>query len=245
MPDTYDQISPFNLPRGKGGVAIAWPQALSSKVTRLSEGNTRVMGILIAINPKVCVIGTYMPTNNPSVNSSIEYAECLDIIQHMVMTYKDTHGIIIGDLNVTLSTSRNYNRHDVLLQSFVHELGIHVEHSETQTFFHHSGASTSQIDYILSLNDKTLKDYRVHVQSAENLSSHVPVSATLNTNIESKTKPGKNTSKSIKKCNWKKADTEGFQKTPEDELYKLELTESGTVNDNLTSLMVLLLKSTK
>jgi hypothetical protein len=51
----------------------------------------------------------------------------------------------------------------------------------------------------LSLNDKTLKDYRVHDQSAENLSSHVPVSATLNTNIVNKKKPGKNTSKSIKK----------------------------------------------
>ena len=31
-----------------------------------------------------------------------------------------------------------------------------------------------------------------------------------------------------KKCNWKKADIEGFQKTMEDELYKLEQTESGT-----------------
>jgi endonuclease/exonuclease/phosphatase family metal-dependent hydrolase len=129
------------------------------------------------------------------VNSSIEYAECLDIIQHMVMTYNETHEIIIiGDLNVTLSTTRNYNRHDVLL----HELGIHVEHSEKRTFFHHWGASTSQIDYILSLNDKTLKDYRVHDQSAENWSIHVPVSATLNTNIVSKKKPGENTSKSIK-----------------------------------------------
>ena len=72
------------------------------------------------------------------MNSSIEYAECLDIIQHMDMTYKETHEIIIiGDLNVTLSTTRNYNRHDVLLQSFVHELGIHIEHSEKQTFVHH------------------------------------------------------------------------------------------------------------
>ena len=141
-----------------------------------------------------------MPTNNPSVNSSIEYAECLDIIQHMVMTYKETHEIIIiGDLNGTLNTLRNYNRHDVLLQSFVHELGIHVEHSEKQTFFHHSGASTSQIDYILSLNDKTLKDYRVHDQSADNLSSHVPVSATLNTNIESKKKTWKKYLKEYKK----------------------------------------------
>ena len=130
------------------------------------------------------------------MNSSIEYAECLDIIQHMVMTYKETHGIIIGDLNVTLSTTRNYNRHDVLL----HELGIHVEHLEKRTFFHHWGASTSQIDYILSLNDKTLKDYRVHDQSAENWSIHVPVSATLNTNIVSKKKPGENTSKSIKQA---------------------------------------------
>ena len=48
-----------------------------------------------------------------------------------------------------------------------------------------------------SLNDKTLKDYTVHDQSAENLSSDVPVSATLNTIIESKKKPEKNTSKSI------------------------------------------------
>jgi endonuclease/exonuclease/phosphatase family metal-dependent hydrolase len=109
----------------------------------------------------------------------------------MVMTYKETHGIIIGDLNVTLSTTRNYNRHDVLLQSFVHELGIHVKHSENQTFFHHSGASTSQIDYMLSLNDKTLKDYRVHDQSAANVSNRVPVSATLNTNIVSKKKTWK------------------------------------------------------
>ena len=136
--DTYEKNSAFSLPRGKGGVAIALLQALSSKVTRLSEGNTRVMGILIVINPKVCVIGTYMPTNNPSVNSSIEYAECLDIIQYMVMTYKETHEIIIiVDLNGTLNTPRNYNIHDVLLQSFVHERGIHVEHSEKQTFFHH------------------------------------------------------------------------------------------------------------
>jgi len=141
-----------------------------------------------------------MPTNNPSVNSSIEYAECLDIIQHMVMTYKETHEIIIiGDLNGTLNTPRNYNRHDVLLQSFVHELGIHVEHSEKQTFFHHSGASTSQIDYILSLNDKTLNDYRVNDQSAENLSSHVPVSATLNTNIVSNKKTWEKYLKEYKK----------------------------------------------
>ena len=118
----------------------------------------------------------------------------------MVMTYKETHEIIIiGDLNVTISTTRKYNKHDVLLQSFVHELGIHVKYSEKQTFFHHSGASTSQIDYMLSLNDKTLKDYRVHDQSAENVSSHLPVSATSNTNIVSKKKHGKNSSKSIKK----------------------------------------------
>lgn len=227
-------------------MAIAWPQSLSSKVTRLSEGNARVMGILIAINPKICVIGTYMQTNNPSVNSSIEYADFLDIIQHMAMTYEETHEIIIiGDLNSTLNTHRNYNRHDLLLQSFVRALGLHVEHSEKQTFYHHSGASTSQIDYILSLNDKTLKDYRVHDQSAENLSNHVSVSATLNTNIVSRKKHGKIPQRVLKKSNWKKADIEGFQRTLKDNLYKLEQTESGTVNDNLTSLMVLLLKSTK
>ena len=45
--DTYDQISAFSLPRGKGGVAIAWSQALSSKVTRISESYPEIEGTFL------------------------------------------------------------------------------------------------------------------------------------------------------------------------------------------------------
>ena len=90
-----------------------------------------------------------MPTNNPSVNSTIKYSECLDIIHHRILSYESTHGIILlGDLNGTLQQPRSYNKHDILLRTFINKLQIHVPDGVNPTFFHHSGSPSSQIDYI-------------------------------------------------------------------------------------------------
>ena len=84
--DYLDPISGVNLPRGKGGVCrILWPKAWSSKVKRLNEGNERIVAIEITCNnqEKLCLINTYMPTNNSSVNSHMDYSECLDTIHQV------------------------------------------------------------------------------------------------------------------------------------------------------------------
>lgn len=117
--DTVDQISGLNLPRGKGGVGIAWPSAISGKVNKINEGNERIIGITISANPKILILCIYMPSNNNSVNSASEYYECLDILHHIINKYDETHEIIIsGDFNGTLLNQRNGNKHDILLQKF-------------------------------------------------------------------------------------------------------------------------------
>ena len=45
--DMYDKLSNFQAPRGKGGVAIAWPREWSHLVKRLEEGNERIADRLI------------------------------------------------------------------------------------------------------------------------------------------------------------------------------------------------------
>ena len=77
--DQNEPISGFKLPRGKGGVAIFWPNLWSSRIKKLSDGNERTIAIEIQGQVKICLINVYMPTNNSSVNSHLEYTECLDI----------------------------------------------------------------------------------------------------------------------------------------------------------------------
>ena len=81
--DYSDPISGFNLHRGKGGVCILLSKQWSSKVKRLNVGNERIVAIEINSQEKRCLINIYMPTNNSSVNSYLEYLECLDIL-HLV-----------------------------------------------------------------------------------------------------------------------------------------------------------------
>ena len=131
-------MSCVNLPRGKGGVCILWPKAWSSKVKRLNEGNGCIVAIEITCNSqeKLCLINTYMPTNNSSVNSHMYYSECLDTIHSMLVKYRQSHKIIMcGDFNGTLLKARNYNKHDRLLQTFVKEHCTDYVTSKLETFF--------------------------------------------------------------------------------------------------------------
>ena len=91
------------------------------------------------------------------INSHIEYAECLDIIDIIITKYRNTHKVIlVGNMNGTLLPPRPYNKHDLLIQNFVKEQGLETQKSTQHTFFPHSGNSSSQIDYILSTDIKLL-----------------------------------------------------------------------------------------
>ncbi|CAC5367358.1 unnamed protein product [Mytilus coruscus] len=81
----------INLPRGTGCVGIAWSPSITRKVTKIDEGNERIIGILINSDPKICVVCVYLPTNNTYVNSIVDYGECLDILDHIINSYSATY----------------------------------------------------------------------------------------------------------------------------------------------------------
>ena len=76
----YDKLSNFQAPRGKGGVAIAWPREWSHLVKRLEDGNERIAVIeLQCQKEKFCIINVYMPTLNLPQSKST-YLEHLDLL---------------------------------------------------------------------------------------------------------------------------------------------------------------------
>lgn len=242
--DTFEEISNFNLPRGKGGIAVVWKRELSPSVQELSGGNNRVTGIEIKTPRNICIICVYMPTNN-SGDSYLEYTECLDIISSYLSLYSATHRIIIaGYLNGTLLQPRSYNKHDKLLQAFVQELKLKHIQSDKPSFYHHSGISSSQIDYIIyNAENDFIYDYKVHEKCPINTSSHVPVTA----KIRIKFNPGSQISKanSVRryKLQWDKLDIETFHTVIADEIAKYKL-EDKTTEENINFLCSCLKRAT-
>ena len=123
-----------------------------------------------------------MPTNNSSTKSHLEYSECIDILHEIVVKYSLSHKVVIcGDFNGTLLEPRPYNRHDRLLQTFMKDHNISHSTSDMNTFFHHSGAGSSQIDNITSSEKNLIHSYRIGSKEPENTSSHVIVHGYLST----------------------------------------------------------------
>ena len=178
--------------------------------------------------------------------SQWESAECLDILDNIITKYKDSHKVVVcGDMNGTLLTPRAYNKHDVLIQHFVKEQGLKTLESPQHTFFHHSGNSSSQIDYILSTDMNLLYKLEISGKDAENTSSHVKVSAMLRAKCaEGTVKINLNTSKSIKKLKWEKLDKGAYVQTLERELGKSKHKDSESVEQRLTNLTTILHKAT-
>ena len=208
-PDSTGPLSGFRLPRGQGGVSILWPLQWSSKVKKkLNEGNERIICVEISGKEKHCIINVYLPTNNSSVNSHVEYPECLDILDNLICKYINSHKIILcGDFNGTLLSARPYNNHDLLLQNFVKEQELTFKPTNDHTFYHHSGSSSSHIDYILSTDSQCMTKYTVSVKDCENTSSHVKISAFILTQFEMHTISSQlKTNKTTKKLQWEKID---------------------------------------
>lgn len=132
----------------------------------------------------------------------MEYAECLDILDNMINMYRT---VLCGDFNGTLLTTRPYNKHYQLLQNFIKEHELIFEHSTNYTFFHHSGSSSPQIDYITSSIRHYIKKCTMSGKDCENTSSHVKISAQIpfqtgNMTVTNQTK----SNKSMKKLQWEK-----------------------------------------
>ncbi|CAC5365152.1 unnamed protein product [Mytilus coruscus] len=189
--DTNEEIDNFKLPRGKGGVAIAWKNHLTPSVQEIQSGNNRVI--------------------------AVELKSPFNLSTHRI--------IIVGDFNGTLKPPRNYNKHDRLLQAFVQEMNLKQSCTDKSTFFHHSGLSCSQIDYILDNTTSTIiSNYKTHNRCPSNTSSHVPVSAKIEVKANVKQRIVKPNFARQFKLQWKDLDSESFNSLINEELtqYKIE-----------------------
>ena len=126
----------------------------------LDEENKRIVAIEITGN-----INTYLPkkhTKNRSVNSHMEYSECLDTIHSLIISYRHSHKIIIrGDFNGTLLKARPYNKPGLLLQALVEEHRINHVASNLETLLYHSGLRSSQI-ILYYVNRKERYEHVLH-----------------------------------------------------------------------------------
>ena len=102
--DCDHPISNCKVPRGKGGIAIMWPQLMDRYIKRLEDGNNRIMAIEIQSTSKaICLVDTYLLTKMS--NSVSEYRECLDIIQTIIEKYESTDEMVLcGHLSITETT---------------------------------------------------------------------------------------------------------------------------------------------
>ena len=220
--DQNEPISEFKLPREKGGLAIFWLNLWSSRIKKLSDGNERIIAFEIQGQVKICLINVYMTTINSSVNSHLEYTECLDILHNMISKFRQTHKMIVcGDFNGTLLGARPYNKHDYLLQAFVNGQGLKWIAKSEYTLFHHAGTSSSQIDYILSSDLDLLQNYQIGGRDSENSSSHVKVACDLLVPpLDFSKIPQSKTVQSIRELQWEKTDHSEYELLVDMELEK-------------------------
>lgn len=170
--------------------------------------------------------------------------ECLDTLHDILLKYRLSHKIILcGDFNGTLLEARNYNKHDQLLHRFVAEHNLFFKVMKEHTFKHHSGLSSSQIDYFMSTHQNVIQRYQIGGRDGENSSSHVKVSCYLNIDIpDNSVLPNKQTSHSVRKLQWDRINQTQYEIMLETEI-KYQRSSDLSVNVRLGQLTASLHKA--
>jgi endonuclease/exonuclease/phosphatase (EEP) superfamily protein YafD len=92
-------------------------------------------------------------------NTAHQYSESLDIIREMVSKYSKSHTIVLGgDFNASLHREPP-NNIDKMPRACCSEAGLITpdNYPVKPTFYHHDNKSSSQIDYLFTLEDQ-IKD---------------------------------------------------------------------------------------
>ena len=116
------------------------------------------------------------------------------------------------------------------------EHSLSLVHTESHTFFHHSGNSSSQIDYVMTTDKHFLRNYCVSGKDYENTSSHVSVSASLSMSVGTSVSMNNKPNKPVKKLLWHKTDTQSYISVLNRELKKNGQKEKGSVDQKLQTL---------
>ncbi|XP_062617044.1 uncharacterized protein LOC134278766 [Saccostrea cucullata] len=238
--DEDTPISQKERIRGYGGVATIWPKNIPSHIKPLLEGNNHIAIIELYAKPRpLCIINVYMPCRGGK-HTSAEYRDSLDVVREAITKYRRTYTILLGgDLNASLHRP-NPNNLDNLLREFCNELSIITPeyYPEEPTFFHHDNKSTSQIDYLLKLqdqNDDGIQQVSIRGQQSTNTSDHVLTTGKMYIKPHKKAKTEPPTTTEYHKPKWIKCDDSRYQSSIDEYLNE----EPKCQNDNTNIQLIL------
>jgi len=174
-----------------------------------SQNNNRIQVIQIDTNASpICPINVYMLSDK---EMDCEYKDMISQLTEVIEKYRNTHEIVIcGDMNG--SAHRDKTSHDPLFKIFLLEnrIGLSINYPEKDTFYHHNGKSSGQIDYIISTFKNILKKVEIMDMYPKNTSDHVPVIAQIKRKLVRRVYKPKTT---IVKTKWEKWDLNTYQST--------------------------------
>ena len=202
--DDNDPLSPYQRPRGYGGVAILWEKSLP--VIAHPDGSERIQVIQVGHN--INIINAYMPCRGSYSND--EFCEEMDKLDEVCSKFNQHQTILTGDLNVDLM--RHSGTRVKYLNSLLEKHHLSELHSSTApTYIHTNGVS--KVDYILASQPLPKgSKYCMLEESATNSSPHAALMLTI-AQIQLDTiweKP-----KNIKTRQWDKVDALLYQETVE------------------------------
>lgn len=239
--DDYNDTETFITGRGYGGVAAYWKKYLDNSIKCTTEGNERilVLNINTATTP-ICIISVYMPSNNNGGDE--EYIDTLAQLGEIADKY-DNIGykvLLCGDMNASLFRT-DKTRHK-RLQQFIQDnnLCLSKDYPRKETFYHHNGLYSSQIDYFLHKKHEDF-NYRVKINDLDplNVSDHTLITAT--TTIKSKKcKSREQNQKIVTKPNWTKCDIGLYQEKLRESIKNKDIhaLRNSTIEiENLTNLL--------
>ena len=129
--DHFNPITPVQIPRGYGGVAIFWKKEIDYLVS------DKDIGIELLTQHPLLVVCVYLPCSGDKDNY-LSFVETIEQLQEIIDTFKDTHEIIIGeDFNENAVVHTNLKR-NVYFHKFLQENELMTRRTG-HTFVHPNG----------------------------------------------------------------------------------------------------------
>ena len=164
--------------RGFGGVCIMYRKELEPYIEVLDIENVRLNVINIATEGKsTLLVNAYMPSN--ITQGDADYMDVLDQLEEIIQTHKHSRNMLItGDMNASIHRTRT---RDMNFQTFINDQSLITCNKNKDTFFHHNGKYTSQIDYFLTINNTAylIKDSITQDMNPINTSDHTLIQCKL------------------------------------------------------------------
>ena len=167
--------------RPYGGVAILWHKSITDRISVVNVENRRLCAITFQLTPtfKILMASAYFPCDNyMKTHVDLEYAECIEQLEYVIIKSDCNAVIIAGDLNTDFS--RNV-AHTNALKDFVNRNNLHFSchHSSAKvkyTYESFCASNMSHIDHFICSSNVYNWICNVDViENALNNSNHKPL----------------------------------------------------------------------